>query len=117
MTLADITVQSVEGEAVRLGDVVDRPTVLVIPRYYGCLRRLSERLDDVHAAGAAALGVSVGADYQARWLMAEQGVRFPLLVDPGRRVYAAPHHRDDARRTPSRLTRSESLAVHERSEE
>jgi len=77
------------------GDVVRRPTILVIPRYYGCLpcrdylRRLSERLDEVEAAGASALGISVGADYQAHWLMDEQGVRFPLLVDPDRRVYEA----------------------------
>jgi hypothetical protein len=50
------------------------------------IRRLSERLDEVEARGAAALAVSAGADQQARWLM---GVRFPLLVDPGRRVHTA----------------------------
>jgi len=93
--LADASVRSADGEPMLLGDVVRRPTILVIPRYYGCLpcrdylRRLSERLDEVEAAGASALGISVGADYQARWLMDEQGVRFPLLVDPDRRVYEA----------------------------
>lgn len=95
VSLADISVQTAGGEPLKLGDVVDRPTVLVVPRYYGCLpcrdylHRLSERLADVQAAGGAALGVSVGADYQARWLMAEQGVGFPLLVDPERGVHAA----------------------------
>jgi hypothetical protein len=88
-------VRTVAGEPVRLGELVDRPTILVIPRYYGCLpcrdylRRLSERLDQVEARGGAALGVSVGADHQARWLVREKGVRFPLLVDPDRRVHAA----------------------------
>jgi hypothetical protein len=93
--LADITVQTADGEPIPIGDLVRRPTVLVIPRYYGCLpcrdylRRLSVRLEDVEAAGGAALGISVGADYQARWLMEEQGIRFPLLVDPERGVYDA----------------------------
>jgi hypothetical protein len=88
-------VRTAAGEPVRLGELVERPTILVIPRYYGCLpcrdylRRLSERLDQVEARGAAALGVSVGADHQARWLMKEKGIRFPLLVDPDRRVYTA----------------------------
>jgi hypothetical protein len=78
-----------------LGQLVERPTILVIPRYYGCLPcrdyllRLSERLDQVEARGGAALAVSVGADHQARWLIDEKGVRFPLLIDPDRRVYTA----------------------------
>jgi hypothetical protein len=94
-SLADISVQTAAGEPVTLGEFVDRPTILVIPRYYGCLpcrdylRRLSERLDQVEARGGAALAVSAGADYQARWLTEEQGVRFPLLVDPDRRVHTA----------------------------
>lgn len=91
VALADVTVASMDGVPVRLGDVVDRPTVLVVPRYYGCLpcrgylRIVSERLEDLEAAGGAALGVSVGAAFQARWLVEEKGVRFPLLVDPDRR--------------------------------
>ena len=93
--LGEIEVQTAAGDPVRLGDLVDRPTVLVIPRYYGCLpcrdylSRLSAVLDTVHEAGGAALAVSVGADHQARWLMEERGIRFPLLVDPGRRVFDA----------------------------
>jgi hypothetical protein len=94
-SLAAITVKSADGEAVRLGSIIDRPTVLVIPRYYGCLpcrdylRQVSGRIADLHAAGGAALGVSVGADFQARWLIEKYGIRFPLLVDPDRNVYAA----------------------------
>jgi peroxiredoxin len=79
----------------RAGRTRRPPTILVIPRYYGCLpcrdylRRLSASLDQVEARGGAALAVSAGADHQARWLMEEQGVRFPLLVDPDRRVHTA----------------------------
>ena len=84
ISLADITLRTTAGELVRLGQLVERPTILVIPRYYGCLPcrdyllRLSERLDQVEARGGAA----VGADHQARWLMEEKGVRFPLLAIP-----------------------------------
>ncbi|HXG40989.1 MAG TPA: peroxiredoxin-like family protein [Candidatus Limnocylindrales bacterium] len=94
-SLAEIAVRSIDGEEVRLGDVVDRPTILVIPRYYGCLpcrnylRQVSERYPEVEASGGAALGVSVGAAHQARWLLDEWGIRFPLLVDPERRLYEA----------------------------
>jgi hypothetical protein len=46
------------------------------------------RLSAASVRGAA-LAVSAGADHQAHWLMEEQGVRFPLLVDPDRRVHTA----------------------------
>ena len=94
-SLADVSVRSVDGAEVRLGDVVDRPTILVVPRYYGCLpcrdylQQVSQRYDAVQAAGGRAVGVSVGAEHQARWLMEERGIRFPLLLDPDRRLYEA----------------------------
>jgi peroxiredoxin len=92
VALADLPLRTAAGDPVKLGDIVDRPTVLVMPRYYGCLpcrgylKEVSARLDDVEAAGGAALAVSRGADFQARWLAEEQGIRFPLLVDPERRI-------------------------------
>lgn len=94
-SLADIEVRTADGEPVRIGDLVERPTILVVPRYYGCLpcrgylKDVARRYEEVEAAGAGALGVSVGADFQARWLRDEQGVTFPLLVDPERAVYDA----------------------------
>ena len=94
-TLAEIEVSSLDGAPVRIGDVVERPTILVIPRYYGCmpcrdyLRQAAERYGEVEAAGAAALGISVGADFQAAWLTEHYRIPFPLLVDPKRRVYDA----------------------------
>jgi peroxiredoxin len=93
--LAEIGVRDISGELVRVGDLVDHPTILVIPRYYGCLPcrdylfQVSRRLDEVSAAGGAALGVSVGAEHQARWLTTEKGIRFPLLLDPDRNIYDA----------------------------
>lgn len=94
-SLSNIVVRTVDREPVRLGEVVDRPTILVIPRYYGCLpcrdylSQVSARYDEVEAVGGGALGVSVGADHQARWLIEERGIRFPLLVDPDRRLHEA----------------------------
>lgn len=93
--LDEIAVRTVSGETVRVGELVRRPTILVVPRYYGCmpcrdyLRQVSDRLEEVEQAGGSALGVSVGTPGQARWLMEERGIRFPLLVDPERRVYEA----------------------------
>lgn len=93
--LADIRVQTSEGQEVRLGDLVDRPTILVIPRYYGCLpcrdylRQVSDRYGELEEAGVGALAVSVGAPHQARWLLDTYGIRFPLLLDPDRRLYEA----------------------------
>jgi AhpC/TSA family len=93
--LAAIAVTTIGGERVRLGDLVDRPTILVLPRYYGCLpcrdylRQVSDRLAEVQATGAAALAVSTGAEFQARWLVETRGIRFPLLIDRERAVYDA----------------------------
>ncbi len=94
-TLAEIEVLTPEGTPVRIGELVDRPTILVIPRYYGCLpcrdylRQVAERYDEVEAIGAGAIGLSVGADFQAAWLIEHYGIPFPLLVDPERKVYDA----------------------------
>ncbi len=93
--LAEIRVQDAEGKEIRLGDLVDRATILVIPRYYGCLpcrgylRQVGDRLDELERAGVGVLAVSVGAPHQARWLVGEYGIEFPLLLDPDRRVYDA----------------------------
>lgn len=94
-TLANIEVLTPEGDAVRIGALVDRPTILVIPRYYGCLpcrdylRQVAGRYQEVEATGARAIGLSVGADFQAAWLVEHYGIPFPLLVDPDRKVYEA----------------------------
>lgn len=93
--LAHLTVTTADGDTVAVGALVDRPTVLVIPRYYGCLpcrgylREVSEHLSDLDALGAGALAISSGTDDQAKWLMEDQGVAFPLLIDTERTVHEA----------------------------
>jgi peroxiredoxin len=93
--LADVRVREIDGREVRLGDLIERPTVLVVPRYYGCLpcrdylAQVSRRYDEIEAAGGAAIGVSVGTTHQARWLSEERGIDFPLLVDAERHLYDA----------------------------
>lgn len=66
--------------------------VLQLVRYFGCLPcqqwlieldRASAQLA-THSARPIAVGGS--ADYQARWLRDEQGVRLPLLLDPDQRL-------------------------------
>ena len=87
--LADLQLETPEGHPVRLGDVVDRPTVIDLVRYYGCapcvsyLRRLSDRHPDLEQMGVAVIGVGPAAPYQAR-LLQDRGIRFPLLIDPTR---------------------------------
>lgn len=84
-----------EGEAVRMGDLIDKPTVVVLPRYYGCLpcrdylRSVAAHYGEIEAIGAGAIGVSVGADYQAKWVASEYELPFPLFVDPDRELLGA----------------------------
>lgn len=82
-----------EGRPVPLGSVLRHPrTVVQLVRYFGCLPCQEWLLElDAAAAGLAARGVgavAVGgsADYQARWLREEKGVRLPLLLDPEHRL-------------------------------
>lgn len=92
--LAEVQVQDPDGREVRLGELVDRPAVLVVPRYYGCLPcraylfDAAARAEEVAAAGGAILAVSAGTDGQARHLR-ESGIGFPLLVDPARNLLDA----------------------------
>ena len=49
---------------------------------------MREALPEITSLGADALAVATGADYQARRLMAD-GLPFPALVDPDKRLYRA----------------------------
>ncbi|MEM9608730.1 MAG: AhpC/TSA family protein [Actinomycetota bacterium] len=46
------------------------------------LLQLQERRDELSALGADVIGVSKGADFQADELRDDDGVTYPLLVDP-----------------------------------
>lgn len=84
----------VRGARVELSDVVTRPTVVPLVRYYGCmpcqafLRALSGARDELDGLGVGVLGVGGAADYQAQHLM-DHGVGFPLLLDPDHALYEA----------------------------
>jgi hypothetical protein len=92
--LSDIVLKDADGRPVRLGDVIDRPTVIDRVRYYGCapcrsfLRGLADRSSRLEDGGAGALGVGPHAAYQARGLQRD-GIDFPLLLDPDHRLAAA----------------------------
>lgn len=89
--LADLVLEDPAGRSVPLGDLVDRPAVIDLVRYYGCapcvsqLHRLADRHDEVVAAGGMVVGIGPAAPYQAR-LLEGHGIPFPLLLDPDRLV-------------------------------
>jgi peroxiredoxin len=80
------------GAPVTLGSLSPPLLVVQLVRYFGCLPcqewlveldRLTDRLAEV---GAAPVAVGGSADYQARWLREEKGLRMPLLLDPEQRL-------------------------------
>lgn len=93
--LADLELLDPAGAPVRLGDLIDRPTVIDLVRYYGCapcrrqLMALADRYDAIRERGGGVLGVGPRAAYQARLLMERGRVPFPLLLDPDHAVGAA----------------------------
>lgn len=92
--LSNIVLADPEGNPVRLGDAVDRPTVIDLVRYYGCapcrvqLRELAANLSKLEGMGAGVLGIGPRAAYQAK-LLSRRRVDFPLLLDPDHLVARA----------------------------
>ena len=92
--LDDLELTRADGTPVRLGDVVRRPTIIPIVRYYGCmpcrdfLIALEELRDRAQESGIGLVGVGRAADYQASHLM-ETSVGYELLLDPDQRLYEA----------------------------
>jgi peroxiredoxin len=71
----------------------DAPLLVVqLVRYFGCLpcQEWLVNLDQATARllehGAQPMAIGGSADYQARWLRDEKGVRLPLLLDPEQQV-------------------------------
>jgi hypothetical protein len=93
--LAGIEVATTEGDTVLLGDIVDRPTIVDVVRYYGCapcrerLLELAAAHDRIEAGGGAVIGVGPRAAYQARLLAERGGIPFPLVLDPDHGVARA----------------------------
>ena len=93
--LSNIQVADINGDPVRLSDIVDRPTIIDVVRYYGCapcrrqLLALSAGYDAIQDRGGDVLGVGPRAAYQARLLMERRHIPFQLLLDPEHRVAKA----------------------------
>ncbi len=92
MILKDVVVATAAGEPVALGRLIDRLTLLVLTRYYGCmperhfLAQVREAVPDIEALGGAVIAVGTGTDFEAQILM-EEGIPFPCLVDSESRLY------------------------------
>lgn len=92
--LGSVTLFDPSGEPVELADLLDRPVVVPLVRYYGCmpckafLHNLNDVRAELDAIGMRVVAVGGAADYQARDLM-DHGIGFPLLLDPTHRLYAA----------------------------
>ncbi len=85
-SLADVVVRDANGTQIRLGDVIDRPTIVDRVRYYGCapcrqfLQRLAEHAPTIEAAGGQVIAVGPRAAHQARAL--EEALGVSLYLDP-----------------------------------
>jgi hypothetical protein len=87
--LSGIVLADSDGHPVRLGDLIDRPTVIDRVRYYGCppCRAHLVELADARPDGVGVIGVGPRAAFQARALARRVGV--PLLLDPDHRLASA----------------------------
>ncbi|MEU4293168.1 redoxin domain-containing protein [Kribbella sp. NPDC026596] len=85
--LETLTLYDANGQPAELDELLDRPTIMPLVRYYGCMpcRSFLHELNDVRAEldqiGVHIVAVGGAADYQARDLM-DHGIAFPLLLDP-----------------------------------
>lgn len=92
--LDDVELQRADGTKVMLGELVRRPTIVPIVRYYGCmpcrdfLIALDELRDRAQESRIGILGVGRAADYQASHLM-ETSVGYELVLDAGQHLYRA----------------------------
>lgn len=84
----------VDGGRIDLDSLLATPIVVPLVRYYGCmpcrafLHELESLRGDFEAAGVRVVAVGGAADYQARHLM-DQGIGYPLLLDPRHSLYQA----------------------------
>lgn len=93
--LAEIPLLDPDGEPTSLGAHGGDILVLQLVRYFGCLPcqqwliELDRATTQLATVGAWPVAVGGSADYQARWLRDERGVRMPLLLDPDQRLLDA----------------------------
>jgi len=90
----DLELIRADGTPVMPGDVVRRPTIIPIVRYYGCmpcrdfLFALEELRDRAQESRISLVGLGRAADYQEIHLM-ETAVGYELLLDPDQHLYEA----------------------------
>ena len=96
---ADLAVLTPEGDPVAVSSLVTgRLLVVQLVRYFGCLpcqdwlMQLDRLAPSLSAHGVSVAAVGGSADYQARWLRDEQGVRVPLFLDPDHEFRTAVGH-------------------------
>ena len=91
--LSPLTLFDPAGDPVLLGDLIDRPTIVKVLRYYGCapcrafLADLAAHHEEIENLGGSTIGVAANAAHQARHF-ASRGIPFPLLLDPDHLVAA-----------------------------
>lgn len=92
--VGQVGLTDVDGRPVDIDTLLERPRVIALVRYYGCmpcrayLHELERVRPQIEAAGVDVAAVGGAADYQARDLM-EHGVAFPLLLDPKHTLYGS----------------------------
>ena len=93
-TLPRLSLRDIDGTSIELDALLDQPIAISLVRYYGCmpcrdfLVQLEEARPELEAAGVRVVGVGGAADYQARHLM-DNGIGYPLLLDPEHALYGA----------------------------
>lgn len=92
----DLPLSTPDGETTTLATALTHDlTVVQLVRYFGCLPcqewlvALDQAAGDLADAGIGTASIGGSADYQARWLRTERGVRMPLLLDPDHRFRGA----------------------------
>ncbi|MFC4377342.1 redoxin domain-containing protein [Nocardia halotolerans] len=92
--IGELDLRDADGVPVDLDSLLTSPVVIPMVRYYGCMpcRDYLHQLERLHpefeAAGVSLVGVGGAADYQARHLM-DNGIGYPLLLDPNHTLYQA----------------------------
>ncbi|NUR27896.1 MAG: redoxin domain-containing protein [Catenulispora sp.] len=92
--LEPLTLYDPDGRPVNLAGLLDRPAVVPLVRYYGCmpckafLHELEDARTELESLGVGIFAVGGAADYQARDLIAH-GIGYELLLDPEHRLYEA----------------------------
>lgn len=93
MDLSDVRIRDAGGTPSRIGDLIDRPTIIDLVRYYGCapcrvhLGQLSRHFDEVRDMGGEIIAVGPAAPYQVD-LLVRSGVPFRMYLDPERELAA-----------------------------